>query len=78
MAEKGRAALKTLGDSDFSLVITDVRMPHVDGLELLRKIQASAPELPVSAFQGVCDASTTSRPIPTATPIRPTLIVAKE
>ena len=39
LADDGLEALEELGKSDFSLVITDVRMPHMDGLELIRTIR---------------------------------------
>ena len=47
LAEDALEALNRLSKSDFSLVVTDVRMPHMNGLELLKKIQTETPELPV-------------------------------
>ena len=37
-AENGQAALELLPSHDFDLIITDYRMPKVDGLELIRKL----------------------------------------
>ena len=46
-AQEGEQALKLLsGESEFDLVISDLRMPDVDGLELLKASRAADPELP--------------------------------
>jgi two-component system C4-dicarboxylate transport response regulator DctD len=34
------------------LVLTDLRMPEADGLELVRRLQASSPEVPVLVLTG--------------------------
>ncbi len=43
----GREALAALKEHHFDALITDLRMPHIDGLALLRQCQESHPELPV-------------------------------
>ncbi len=40
----GRAALRALEAERFHLVVTDLRMPELDGMELLRRTRASWPE----------------------------------
>jgi two-component system C4-dicarboxylate transport response regulator DctD len=46
----GEAALASITVPD--LVITDLRMPHMDGFEVLRGLRARAPELPVVVITG--------------------------
>jgi two-component system response regulator FlrC len=45
--EGGRAALAELEQRSFNLVITDLRMQPMDGLQLLHEIRARLPQLPV-------------------------------
>jgi Predicted signal transduction protein len=44
-ANSGKEALDILANEKINLVITDMRMPIMDGLELLRKIQESYPHV---------------------------------
>jgi two-component system response regulator HydG len=43
-APDGEAALERLAQSEFDLVISDLRMPKVDGMELLHRTQAMSPQ----------------------------------
>jgi len=45
-------ALLALQQSDFSMIITDIRLPGMNGLELLRQSQQSAPSTPVIVMTG--------------------------
>ena len=47
VAADGRAAAKLLDDQGFDLVITDLKMPGLDGMSLLRKVRAEQPEVEV-------------------------------
>ena len=42
--ESGSAALAELGRGSFDLVITDLRLPDIDGLTVLDRVRASCPE----------------------------------
>ena len=48
----GQAALMRLNQESFDLVITDLKMPGMSGLELLRGIKDSYPDLPVIFITG--------------------------
>src|SRR4030067_2202160 len=45
MANNGREALGLFYKNDFSLIISDIRMPEMDGLELLRNVRAVRPNM---------------------------------
>ncbi len=45
--ENGEKALDILDNNDISLVISDIRMPGMDGVSLLRAIKTKRPDLPV-------------------------------
>ncbi len=46
-AENGEQALSMMASQPFSMVISDVNMPRVDGFQLLRKIAGEWPQTPV-------------------------------
>ena len=52
-AESGEKALENLAAHQVDLVITDMAMPGMDGLELLHRIKAAIPGLPVIIITGV-------------------------
>ena len=52
-AADGIIALDSLANQKFDLVITDIKMPRMDGLQLLKKIKRHYPNLPVLFITGV-------------------------
>jgi len=57
--EDGEQALKQLQIQDFDLVVSDIRMPKMDGFALLKNIKQIAPDLPVvliTGFPSACPA----------------------
>jgi DNA-binding NtrC family response regulator len=46
------AALSALGKTPVDVVLSDLKMPGADGLELVRQLQASSPETPVIILTG--------------------------
>jgi len=48
----GEEAVSKLGTSVFSLVVTDMKMPHMDGLTFLKEVRRRAGSLPVLVITG--------------------------
>ena len=46
-AASSEEALARLGEDAFDALVTDLRMPHVDGLALLAEARRATPDLPV-------------------------------
>jgi len=46
-AEDGQAAISAVEEKFYDLVIMDVRMPNVDGIQALQKIKQISPDIPV-------------------------------
>jgi CheY-like chemotaxis protein len=51
-AQDGMEALELLRSHSFDLLITDYKMPRMDGLELLKQVRDVAPALPVLMITG--------------------------
>jgi len=56
-AENGKEALKKLENHDFSIVLTDIQMPVLDGFQLIKNIRSNEDlkHLPVIALSGRTD-----------------------
>ena len=51
-ARGGEQAFKTYLNKDINVVVTDLHMPGVDGLELISSLLAVVPETPIIAVSG--------------------------
>jgi len=59
LAENGKAALNQLKRNRYDLIICDIKMPDINGIELLKKMKLIIPEVPVimiTAFASANDA----------------------
>jgi len=54
-ASTGTDALEQFGDHGFDLVVTDYRMPRMNGLELIVSLRKIAPEVPIVLISGFVD-----------------------
>ncbi|MCP4583532.1 MAG: response regulator [candidate division Zixibacteria bacterium] len=51
-AEDGEVALDKLKEENYAMVFTDLRMPKMDGIDLLKAIKNQHPGLPVVVITG--------------------------
>jgi len=56
-AANGQEALDLLAKQQYDVVLTDIRMPGIDGVELLRKIKESSPDAIVILMTGYASLS---------------------
>ena len=47
VAENGRQALKQIDEETPDIVLTDLQMPEMDGLELVQQVRLKNPQIPV-------------------------------
>lgn len=56
-AENGRAALGVLFEEHVDLVLSDIKMPLMDGITLAQKMNNKFPQIPLIIFSGYSDVS---------------------
>ena len=56
LASSGAEALEQFAHQKFDMVITDYKMPRMDGLELIAELRELTPELPIILVSGFVDA----------------------
>ena len=54
-AANGKQALQVLRSEDIQLLLTDIKMPHMTGLELSKKAKEENPNLQIIIFSGFSD-----------------------
>ncbi len=52
IADNGKRAMEILKTKDIDLLLTDIKMPEMDGLDLTEYVQENYPELPVILMTG--------------------------
>ena len=57
-ASDGKQAIEVFGDGTWDLVFCDIKMPHMDGVEVLERMMAINPEVPVIMISGHGDINT--------------------
>ncbi len=57
-AEDGLAGIEMVTNADFDLILCDIKMPKMDGVEVLEKLKALKPEIPVIMISGHGDLET--------------------
>ncbi len=57
-AADGKAGIDTFGEGNWDLVFCDIKMPQMDGVEVLERMMAIAPEVPVIMISGHGDINT--------------------
>jgi DNA-binding NtrC family response regulator len=57
-AEDGLEGLDMIQNTDYDLILCDIKMPKVDGVEVLEKVRRTKPEIPVVMISGHGDLET--------------------
>jgi len=55
-AAEGQEALEQFGRTQFDLIITDYKMPKMNGLDLIKRVREHSADLPIILISGYADA----------------------
>lgn len=58
VARDGNEAMDKLKSNDFNLIVTDLMMPYVTGLEILSYVKTNFPKIPVVILSGADEENT--------------------
>lgn len=59
--DTGEDAIQKLNESNFDIIVTDLRMPGMDGVQLLSRVQTKFPDMIRIILSGHSDRETLSR-----------------
>jgi len=62
-ATDGRMAMGALGQKDIDVVISDIDLPGMDGIQVLETVRSRDPELPVILMTGGADVATATKAV---------------
>jgi EAL domain-containing protein (putative c-di-GMP-specific phosphodiesterase class I)/ActR/RegA family two-component response regulator len=62
-ATEGRMAMGALGQKDIDVVISDIDLPGMDGIQILETVRSRDPELPVILMTGGADVATAAKAV---------------
>lgn len=60
-ARDGLAALERVNEADYDLLILDIKMPRMDGIEVLRRVKEARPDIDIIMITGLHDIETAVR-----------------
>ena len=52
VVKNAKEAIETLKDKEIDLVISDIKMPRMDGIQLMKKVKNHDPSIPVFLVSG--------------------------
>lgn len=77
VVEDGEQALEALEQGPFDLIITDMVMPNVDGIELIKTLRRTQPDVPVIGISAGLGGSDADLMLRAAKAVGATTVLAK-